>query len=559
MRKSITSGCFAVAIASIFAVDVARAQEPVEAPREPGGSFEERFEAGTALLEAGRKNRDRDSFERCASAFIELYNEFESSDRAHSLLFRAAYCSQSAGMIGQAIQLRTALLERHPQSRLAESTLWALAEGYNAITYYERAAERYEQYAEQYPKGKETPDALQNAYLFRVGLSQNGAALQDLDEYERLYAGEDPDEAARIFWARHDLLETQMQRRNHALEYLERHGEDGPLDRALVAEVVIARFDWRRSCAEPLLFDSCITIKRVGKRKWVRGISASDQAKVDRVRAEQAGKPLAPPKRCGGSGYMVVTVHARNQELERQAQDRLGRILSSFRKASRIEIPEHEVERKSDFADAWAMALVYQADAGYEEFLRLELPDNLDFFIDAGLRDSADQADARRYKVQVAQYQDSERRLSAFFERKRELGGDLSDRYSVGLTGSLHWQLVAATRQAIMHESFADQLDHAKISRTLRSEPQIAAYCDQLAKEAEPMRERAMLAWEYCVVRSTEFQYFNEFSRLCEARLADLDPWDDPVTNELFGESVYAPTRMRTVGVLPESGVPETR
>jgi hypothetical protein len=540
----------------ICVVDVARAQEPVEE-----GSFEERFEAGTALLEAGRKTGDRDSFERCAVTFIELYNEFESSERAHSLLFRAAYCSQSAGMIGQAIQLRTALLERHPQSRLAESTLWALAEGYTAITFYEQAAERYEQYAAQYPKAKETPDALQNAYLFRVGLSQNGAALQDLDEYERLYAGEDPDEAARIFWAQHDLLETQRQRRDHALAYLERHGEDGPLDRALVAEAVIAQIDWRRSCTEPLLFDSCITIKRVGKRNWVRGISASDQATVDRVLAERAGKSLEPPKRCGGSSYAVVTVHARKQKLARAAQDRFGRILPMFRKASRIEIPEHEVDRKSDLADAWAMAMVYQADVRYEEFLRLELPDNLEFFIDMDLKGSADQADARRYKAQVAQQQDSYRRLSAFIERKRDLGVDLRDRYFVRLTGSLHWQLVAVARQAIMLESFADQLDHAKISRTLHSEPQIEAYCDQLTELATPLREEAVVDCQFVVERSTEFQYFNEFSRLCEARLADLDPWSYhyPPSNELFGESVYAPTRMRTVGVLLESGIPVAR
>jgi hypothetical protein len=546
---------------AIFVVDVARAQEPVDAPGEPG--FEERFEAGMALLEAGRKTRDRDSFERCASVFIELYNEFEASDRADSLLFQAADCSQSAGMIGQAIQLRTALLERHPQSDLAESTLWALAHGYTAVAYYEDAAERYEQYAAQYPKAKQTPDALQNAYLFRVGLSQTDAALQDLGEYERLYARKDPDKAAHLFWARQELLETEVQRRDHALAYLERYGEAGPLDRTLVAEAVIAQFDWRRSCAEPLLFDSCITIERAGKRTWVRGISASDQAKVDRVLAERAGKSIKPPKRCGGSGYAVVTVHARKPKLASDAQARLRQILKAIRKHDPIEnIPEHDVERRSDFADAWAMAIVYQADADYEAFLRLELPDNLDFFIDADLRDSADLADARRYKAQLARYEDSRRRFGAFIEQKRGLGGDLMQHYAeVKLAGSPHWLFVAAARQGVMYESFADQLEHAKIPQSLRSEGESEVYCEALAEQATPMREQAIMALKYCVERSTEFQFFNEFSRSCEARLAELDPWDDhhPVTNELFGESVYAPTRMRTVGVLPESGVPETR
>jgi hypothetical protein len=510
-----------------------------------------------ASLEAGTKGGGREDFERCASVFIELYNEFESSDRADSLLFNAAHCSESAGMIGQAVQLRIALLERHPQSDLAESTLWTLAEGYTAITHYEHAAERYEQYAAQYPEAKETPGALHNAYLFRVGLSQNAAALRDLDEYQRLYERKDPDKAALIFWARQSLLETEVQRRDHALAYLEGPGKAGPIDRVLVAEAVIAQFDWRRSCTEPLLFDSCITIERTGKRTWVPGVSAREQAEVDRVRAEQAGKSGKRAERCGGSGYAVVNVHARKQTLARVARDRFAQILTMIRRADPLEIPAHEVDRQSDLADAWAMALVYQADAAYEEALRLELPDNLDFFVDLDLQDSTDPATARRYKAQLQRKLDSYERLSSFLSRAQDFGKELASRYAeVERTRSPHWQLLAATRMGLLYESFADQLAHAKIPRALRSEPQVEAYCDALVDASLQSRD-AIEVWAKCIYVSRQFQFFNELSRLCEARLSDLDPRRHPATNELFGESVYAPTRLRTVGVQPESGVPE--
>jgi tetratricopeptide (TPR) repeat protein len=540
-------------------IDLAHAQEPSEATRE-GRDFDERYETGIAHLEAGRASGERESFERCAGVLVELYNEFEGHDRAAALLFNAAECSESAGMVGQAVQLRTALIERHPESEFAARTLLALAGSYAAIAYYEQAAERYEQFAARYPKESATPSALANAYLFRVGLGQDEAALQDLGEYERLYESKDPDKAAGIFWSRHDRLESTKQQREHALAYLEHHGHTD-LGRSLVAEAVIAQIDWRRSCTEPLLFDSCISIERNGRRKWLRGISASDQAKVARVRAEQAGKSYKPPKRCGGPGYGIVTVHARKQKLAADAQARFKQILSAIRKKNpMLGIPEHEVERKSAFADAWAMAMVYQADTLYEEFLRLELPDDLDFFVDEELRNTSDVAQARLYKAQDGRYGASTKALSTFLERKQDLAAEVVDRYlAAKLAGSPKWGLVAAARMGMLYESLADQLEHAEVPRSLRSQREIEMHCEHLAMHAQPIREQAIASWSYCVEKSTVYQFFEESSRLCEARLAEHDPWRYPATNELFGESVYASTRMRTVGLLPEPGVPEDR
>jgi hypothetical protein len=535
------------------AIDLAHAQEPIDETPE-SRDFDERWKAAKTHGEAGSESGDRESFERCAEIFIELYNEFETHDRADTLLHNAADCSEFAGMIGQAIQLRTALLDRHPQSDLAERTILALAHSYAAIAYYEDAAQRYEQYAKQYAKNTETPDALRNAYLFRVGLGQTEPALRDLDEYERLYERKHSDKAATIFWSRHEQLESSAQQREHALAYLDRYGRTDMV-RSIVAEAVVAQIDWRRSCTEPLLFDSCISIAREGKRKWLPGVSTADQAKVAAARAEQSGKPYKPPKRCGGPGHATVTVHARKHKLAADAQARLGQILRAIRKRDR---PEDEAEHNSDFADAWAMAMVYQADARYEEFLRLELPDNLFFFIDEALRDTRVLAEARLYKAQLGRYEDSSRRLRDFFGQKIELSVELQNHYAeVKLTHSPYWTLVAAARLGMLFETFADQVDHAKLPRELRSQQQIEAHCNQLADAAEPIREQMIMVWAYCVERSTEYQVFTESSRLCEARLAELDPWRYPATNELFGESVYAPTRMRTVGPVPESGVPD--
>jgi tetratricopeptide (TPR) repeat protein len=488
-----------------FAVELAHAQEPIEEAAEP--DFDDRHKAADAEHEAGRGRGDREArehFERCATILIDLYNDFPDSSQADVLLHKAAHCSEAAGMVGQAVQIRTALINRYPNSHLAEPTLLTLAESYAAIAYYEDAARRYEQFAKQYPNSPEAPDAWQNAYLFRAGLSQTDEALQDLDEWQRLYERGYPEKAAKIFWSRRHHLETSEQQREHALAYLQRY-RNTPRDLSLVAEAVIAQIDWRSSCTEPLLHDSCISIERV----------------------EQADTPGKLPKRCGGARRAIITVHAREPKLAAEAQARFQRILAAIHnKARPIGIPIEAVQRQSDFDDAWAMAMVYQADAKFEDFLRLEPPDSV-------------------------------QRPTAFVDQKLALAETLHHRYAVEVSDSLHWGLVAVGREAMLLESFAEQIDHARVPRSLRDPQQIQAHCDQLADVAAPIRERAIAAYVSCIERSTEFQFFNESSRMCEARLAGLDPLRYPETRELFGESVYASTRMRTVGVLPESGVPE--
>jgi hypothetical protein len=411
-------------------------------------------------------------------------------------LFNEAVEHERAGELSRAIQLRVDLLDRHGESELAEPTLAALAWSHAALAQYEPSAERYEQYARRYPKSKHAPEALQNAYLFRVGLGQTDAALRDLEDYEKLYERENPELAARIFWSRQTLLDTHKQRREHALAYIQRYGRSGSIDRWLVAEATVAQIDWRSSCAEPLLFDSCISLQ---------GTESS-------------------PKRCGEPGGDLIVAHPRKSKLAADAQARFGRIISAIHKNS-IKIPEYEYERQASFLDAWAMATVYQADADFEDFLRLEVPAKLD---------------------------PGSVRMQEFVEHELKLATELVERYAgVKQIRSVRWQTVGMSRVGLLYESFARQLGQAKVPSTVRGDAQVKSHCEQLAAWAQPVRDRAIEAWQYCLARATEYQLVDEYSRLCELRLAELDP-RHPATHELFGEPSHAPTRLRTVGVLPE-------
>ena len=169
------------------------------------------------------------------------------------------------------------------------------------------------------------------------------------------------------------------------------------------------------------------------------------------------------------------------------------------------------------------------------------------------LKDSGIPAWEKKYKEQVKKAEDSKKRVGEFFEKKMGLGTDLQARYSeVKGTGSPYWVLAAAARTASVLQNFADQLYRADVPQDFRTQEQVWAYCDTLADQAGPVEQQALAAYEYCIERSTEFQFFNEFSRLCEEEMQQRDATKYPATNELFGVSVYTASRIDRVNVMQD-------
>lgn len=514
-------------------------------------------DAGKIYVEGG-EGGDPAGFEKCAAQFIEVFNNFEDHDRADTLLWNAADCSDAAYQVGQAIGIRKALLERFPDSDHAKDTLHYLAESYQAVAYYSDSAENYEKFAEEYAKDKRADTALQNAYLFRLGLGQESKAKEDLDKYESVYKRKDPKRAAKIFWSRHDLLDSATARRSHAEEYLKTYGKKGGLDRAVVAEAVIAQIDWRRSCDEPLLYDSCITVKR---KRMLSGVEAIEkrkkmeakQKKAEEDEKESEKKRFRPPKRCGSATQGVITVHRRGKKRRESSQARFKKILKMVGNGSKVKIPEDDIKRAEDFKNAWAMAMVYRADQEYEEYLRISMPEDLDFVVEDWRKDSGVPSWERKYAEQVKKAEASKKAFAKFFEDKKKLMDKLIEQYAgVKGTGSPYWVLAAAARSASVTQNFADQLYRADVPSDFKTQDQVWAYCDQLADYAQPLQDMALGAYTYCIQRSTEFQFFNQFSRLCEEEMQQRDADKYPATNELFGVSIYTKSQIEKVGVLED-------
>jgi TolA-binding protein len=493
------------------------------------------------------KAGDAQGYKNCANRFVDVWNEFEGHPEGDILLFNAARCFEAALLVGRSIEMRKELLARYPESTKFQQTLKELGEGYQGIALYDKAAASFESYATKYPRESFAPEALNNAYLFRIGLGQQEQAAADLGRYEDIYRKSDVANAARVFWSKHDLLQDDEQRLAHAREYLSTYAGKGGLDRQVVAEATIGQILWRQSCPKSLAFDSCITVKRA---RATTGEQERKHAEALRARIRRGRKRDTGPRYCGTDTQAIITVHARDHKRADQAMahfDTVARLA-----AKQPSVPADDNVRTVAYRDAVGMAAIYAADRKYEQYLALAIPEGLYFGAsELAWQRSAGGRLARAYEQALAREQDSAKRFIAWYTKKDALAAELVGRYQgAAAAGSPHWTLAGAARAALVSRNFADQMYRAPVPDNLRSEEQVDAYCDELAvRYGDPLNARAKTALEYCLARSTEFQFFNEFSRMCEQELQQGDAEGYPATHEVFSSSSFTAIRMDSVGV----------
>jgi cellulose synthase operon protein C len=156
----------------------------------------------------------KNEYAKAADAYMAFVQDWPRSELADKALYNASIDYFNAKMLDRAIEVRKQLITRYPKSQYVPKTLYALAEGYEAVADFDDAANHYERYAAAYekskgpagkkaaPKGKKdaTPaqaeqvweeqkaqDALYNAGVFRDGLGQYKQALKNRETYLELW------------------------------------------------------------------------------------------------------------------------------------------------------------------------------------------------------------------------------------------------------------------------------------------------------------------------------------------------------------------------------------
>jgi tetratricopeptide (TPR) repeat protein len=122
-------------------------------------------------------------------------------EKMDEVVYNGAKAFQAARLIAKSIQARLILI--NPQntmdkSELAKKAVYEIGGNYQAIAVYDEAANWYEKYARENPKGENADKALSDATLLRLGLGQEDEAIKDGDAYNRAFGNTKPATTAAI-------------------------------------------------------------------------------------------------------------------------------------------------------------------------------------------------------------------------------------------------------------------------------------------------------------------------------------------------------------------------
>jgi hypothetical protein len=415
-----------------------------------------------------------------------------------------------------------------------------VAAGYHQLAYYGRAADYYEAFATKFPGEPQAMTALANATAFREGLGDGKAALADMDAYISFFGARNPQAAASVYFQKAEVFEAERKYDElaaHLQRYLGNWARPGGSEQQVQAHFRLGELAWKASCPRATDDGACVHIDRLAASRG-RQLMIGASRKLGRSKRTQCG----PPTRSR------IAALERSRRPATDADQHFRKALALW-KASEVSTPTKATmpaegngrvdERKTNASYAAAGAAFYLAEKEYENLLRLRFPENLDL---------------------SRQNSESQRRLAAFLAEKTRLLEIARAQYlEVFRMRQAHWTIAAAARIAQLHQDFAAQLYTAEIPRNL---PEVDRwgnrprdlYCDALEDQADRVEAKAVDGFKTCLAAATQQGWFNEWSRLCERELNQLEPIQFPLSSEAKPEAGYLPISLSAVPVITSLG-----
>jgi hypothetical protein len=244
-------------------------------------------------------------------------------------------------------------------------------------------------------------------------------------------------------------------------------------DQTIAADVERGQQLWDQSCPVATVDGACVRL--VSK---------------PRVRA-------AVPSYCGPEDVPEIVVVPRDAT-------KAGAAVAAFHDAI------GQFEAHGGDARAFARAKLADADADYEAFLAIRIPQHLDFRVKASteklsswLAAKAAAAGAIKDKLQrIADLHDPATTIAS----AARLG-----RLALGLINALYSEIPAELKTNI------DAVDR---------------YCDRLVETSEHFEQEAFDSFKRCLGLSTKLAWFDDSSRICERELSRIRPLDYPLVTE---------------------------
>jgi hypothetical protein len=174
-------------------------------------------EKGDSLSEKGNFRDSVDNYKKGAEAYLELWRTYceqplskgekpKQCEKADEIVYNMARAYQAARLLAKAIEVRMRILLNKQygleNSPLAKKAIYEIGSNYQAIAVYDRAANYFEQYAEETQfKGEFADQALSDAVVLRLGLGQDDQAIKDASNFNRYYGAKKPAQTAQIAFA----------------------------------------------------------------------------------------------------------------------------------------------------------------------------------------------------------------------------------------------------------------------------------------------------------------------------------------------------------------------
>jgi len=484
----------------------------------------------------GHDDEKRGDAKECGRSFLAAAEALPTHRKHAERLWNAGQCFQNAHLVGQAVKAWDALIKTHPTDVLARRALYRIGAGYQQLAFYEFAAVHYEDFAKRFPGEAEAQTALGNASQFREGLQQPREALADMDAYVGFYGGRDPEDAAGVFFQKGEVFEAQNRTddlRAHLRAYLDKWGRQGGLDRQVQAHFRLGELAWNASCAHPSADGACLRVDRMTASRSRQVIEAANR-KLGRSKLTQ----------CGPATKSKIVLYDRNRQQASTAEEHFRAAIDLWKGGeAKFATPGRGIEaRRAAAAYAAAGAAFYLAEKDYEDLLHVKFPQSLDFSDPARVRNPQRRAAVARKLA------DSQKRFAAYLEDKARLLEKTRAHYlEVFKLRQAQWTIAAAARVGQLHQDFAGQLYTAEIPRDLPETDQWGnrpreLYCIQLEEKAEKVETKAIEGFRACLTAATQQSWFNQWSRLCEQELNQLQPVEFPLSSEVKPEAGYTST-----------------
>ena len=447
----------------------------------------------------------------CGNSYADIYNLDPEGDDMDEVLYNAGVCYEDGNSIGQAINFYSLLGREYPKSKLTQKALVRIGNAYGAIAFYEKAAEKYEEFAAKYSGEKDAPGALQNAVTYRKGIGQDAKAIKDIDLFVKKYKGKKRKEAAEALWGLTGIYEKQGNNKKTIeayKKYMREIGKTGGRDRLVAANARIGEILWKQSCRTKSDDGSCVRVTR--------------ERATRRRGKKRRRKGSALPKQCGPASKIKLVVVDRDKRLSKEAQKYFRTALSEAKKGGITGAPD---DGRKAVANYWNTASkFYLAEEEYETFLDLDFPRGLQF----------PPNNPKKAK-------ESLKKFANWQKQKESLGAKTTKKYeairNTKRPGSASWEVASAARIGQITQNFADGLYTAEVPEAVRTGPYAEeswdVYCDTLTTVAEPLEKKSLSAYGFCLDLSTKLNWFNDWSRLCEKELGQIRPQDYPQATEL--------------------------